>query len=251
MRPINFTLLILSFLLTACNTTVPVDEEVVANTPTHPKVSQRPVYKESKKEKDIEPGDPRFRPVRNASVETIQLPSGSLFNPHNAVDIYQASSQYSVGDMVLVQVDESTSANKSINYKSDKKGSFELKPVSLNIGPIGLGENDLNADYEQTKDFNSEAKAKQKNSLKGDITVYVTEVRNNGNLIVAGEKWITLNTGEEFIRFSGEIRSTDISLHNTISSVKVGNAHIEYSGVGEMQDNQDPSLIGKIFSILD
>ena len=50
MRPINFALLTLSFLLTACSTTVPVDEEVVANSPTHPKVSQRPVYKENKKD---------------------------------------------------------------------------------------------------------------------------------------------------------------------------------------------------------
>jgi len=179
------------------------------------------------------------------------MPSGSLFNPQRAIGLYQPASHYQVGDMILVQVEEKTSADKSVKFKTDKKGHFELQPVTFNAGPINIGDNDLNAEYEQEKDFDSSAQTKQKNSLRGDITVYVLEVLANGNLIVAGEKWITLNTGEEFIRFSGEIRVSDISIDNTISSVKIGNAHIEYSGVGEMQDNQDPSLLGKLFSILD
>ena len=234
--------------MASCAHNKPLDQQVVQDIPTHPKATQRPV---SKKPADVKPGDPKYRPVRSSYVETVKLPTGSLFDENRALGLYQPASYYKIGDMILVQVEEKTTADKSLRFKTDKKGNFELKPVSLNAGPITVGGNDLAADYEQTKDFNSSAKTKQNNSLRGDITVYVLDIMPNGNLIVAGEKWITLNTGEEFIRFSGEIRVNDIDIDNTISSVKVGNAHIEYSGVGELHENQEASLLSKLFGILD
>jgi flagellar L-ring protein precursor FlgH len=245
---LNSLFIIMLCLTTACSNTPPVDEQVVANSPTHPKVSQRPVVK---KEQQVAPGDPKFSPIRRSDVAAIQVPSGSLFNPRLAIGLYQPANHYQVGDMILVKIKENTSADKSVNYKSGKKGHFELDPVTLNAGSIKVANGDLNAEYEQSKDFDSSAKTKQNNSLRGDITVYVTEVLNNGNLLVAGEKWITLNTGEEYIRFSGEIRVSEVGLDHTIASVKVGNAHIEYSGVGEMHDNQKASLLAKLFGIFE
>lgn len=244
----RFISLSVSLLVVACANNKPLDQQVVEDIPTHPKAVQRPV---SKNAKDVTPGDPKYRPVRSNYVDTVKLPTGSLFDENRALGLYQPASYYKIGDMILVQVKEKTTADKSLRFKTDKKGNFELKPVSLNAGPIAVSGNDLTADYEQSKDFNSSAKTKQNNSLTGDITVYVLDIMPNGNLIVAGEKWITLNTGEEFIRFSGEIRVNDIDIDNTINSVKVGNAHIEYSGVGELHENQEASLLSKLFGILD
>jgi len=248
MRHINSILVVVCCFLTACSNTVPVDEQIVVDSPTNPKVSQRAV---SNKKAKVTPGDPKFSPIRSNRIRNIQLPSGSLFNPQQAIGLYQPSNHYQVGDMILVEVSEKTSAKKSLNFKSNKKGHFELEPVAFNAGSIKVGGDDLNAEYKQSKDFDSSAQTNQKNALEGDITVYVTEVLNNGNLMIAGEKWITLNLGEEYIRFSGEVRVSDIGLDHTVHSVRVGNAHIQYSGIGEMQDNQDPSLIGKLFGIFD
>jgi flagellar L-ring protein precursor FlgH len=235
-------------LLQACSSKVALDEQVVADIPSNPKVSQQPLVRKSP---EIMRGESDFRPIRPAQTTQVRAPSGSLFSPRKAIGLYQPSSHYSVGDMILVRLEEKTSATKSLNYRADKSGRFALEPVTLNLGPVNVGNNDLNADYEQEKEFDSSAQTKQKNFLKGDITVYVWEVMNNGNLIVAGEKWITLNKGEEYIRFSGEVRIEDVALDNTISSVKVGNARIEFSGKGEMQENQSPSLISKLFGIID
>lgn len=245
-RPI-YPLIIIS-LITGCSNTASLDEQVVANSQSHPKVSQQPALDNSE---EIKPGNPKYRPIRNTAIENVQLPNGSLFNPRRAIGLYQPRDNYHVGDMILVKVTENTSANKSLNYKTNKKGEFDLQPVTLNAGSIKVGDNDLSANFEQSKDFDSSAQTKQKNSLEGDITVYVVEVLNNGNIIVAGEKWITLNTGQEFIRFSGEIRISDISPDNTIASIKIGNSHIEYSGIGDMQNNQEASLLGKFFGIFD
>ena len=248
MKHLKLALLTLLIALSGCSSNPPADEQVIADSPTNPKVSQRII---TDKQEQVTPGDPKFRPVRSYGKESLMIPSGSLFRPERAIGLYQPTSLYYVGDMILVRLEEKTSADKSLRFKTDKKGVFELQPVTLNAGPIQIGGNDLNAEYEQANDFDSSAQTKQKNSLKGDITVYVTDIMPNGNLLIAGEKWLTLNTGEEYIRFSGEVRVGDIAKDNSISSVKVGNARIEYSGTGKQQDNQKASFIGKLFGLLE
>ena len=95
----------------------------------------------------------------------------------------------------------------------------------------------LNASIASNEDFKSKGKSEQKNSLTGNIGVTVTEVLANGNLIVQGEKLVTINQGDEYIQLSGTVRSRDVGLDNKISSSKVANAQIVYSGVGLTHDS--------------
>ena len=247
----NHTRLILpclaSLLLGACSNTQ-VLEKVSAL--KEPEISQRPVS-EPEKPRPATRGDADYRPIHPTPVTAVTPPNGSLFTPTLAIGIYQPVNPYQVGDMILVELDEEMSANKSLNYKADKKDSFDLQPVVINAGPLQVSGDKLNVDYRQDRNFDSSAQTEQKNSLKGTITVFVRQILANGNLVVSGEKWLTLNKGKEFIRFSGEIRPRDIArANNTISSVNVGNARIEFSAQGEQQDNQDPSMLSKLFNIL-
>jgi len=234
-------------LVLAC-ASVPADEQLVAESPTHPNVTQRIAQQQ---ETEVNRGHASFRPVKIENTEAITLPSGSLFRANRAIGLYQPNSKYEIGDMILVRLEEQMSANKQLDYKTQKSDSFTLKPVTLNAGSINVSGDKLNAEYDQEKDFDSSAQSKQSNSLMGDITVFVREFTHNGNLIVAGEKWMTLNKGKEYIRFSGEIRAVDIGKDNTISSVKVGNSQIEFTGQGDLQENQEGSFLGTLFSILD
>ncbi len=56
------------------------------------------------------------------------------------------------------------------------------------------------------RDFDGSASSTQQNTLQGAITVVVQEVLPNGLLRIRGEKSLTLNQGEEFIRVSGYVR---------------------------------------------
>jgi len=76
----------------------------------------------------------------------------------------------------------------------------------------------------------------QNNSLGGDITVSVVNVLPNGNLVVRGEKLITLTNGDEYVQVSGVIRPDDIQPDNTILSKRIANAQITYSGDGNMNE---------------
>ena len=74
------------------------------------------------------------------------------------------------------------------------------------------------------------------------------QVLGNGNLIVRGEKWITINNGDEFIRLNGIIRPQDISADNQIDSIKVANARIQYSGTGAFADAQKAGWLARFFN---
>lgn len=232
--------------LCSCAQTTSVDQQVIEKIPTNPLVNQRAI---EQKNKEVMPDDPFFRPIRMEDVDTIEVPTGSLFNSSNAASLYQLHKNYHVGDMILIKLDESTSSKKSLDFKSDKSSNFDLGPVSVNAGAIKINEGDFSIGHKQDSEMDSSAQTKQSNSLNGDITVYVLEILPNRNLVVAGEKWIKLNTGQEYVRFSGEVRTLDIDAENTIISSKVGNARIEYSGKGVLHDNQKDSMLGKLFSI--
>lgn len=238
--------LLIIFTITGCAQTVTEEEEVVASSPTNPKVEQRAVSPDSS---EPAPGDPTYAPPRAYPVDQVRIPSGSLFNPELAMGLYERHTRYRIGDMILVKLDEETQSEKSLDYNQDKNSSFDIEPLTLRVGGIQIEGDNLEVDHAQDSEFESSSQASQSNSLQGSITVYVTAITPAGNLLITGEKWITMNQGKEYIRFSGEVRKQDVDESNTVMSSKVGNALIEYSGTGELQNNQKRSVIDKLFAI--
>jgi flagellar L-ring protein precursor FlgH len=120
--------------------------------------------------------------------------------------------------------------------------------------PVGGNElkvGDYNFSYElsNNNNFTGNASANQSNSISGSISVEVIDVLANGNLVIRGEKWLTLNTGDEYIRLSGTIRPDDIDYDNTIASTRISNARIQYSGTGDQQDMQEPGFLARFFNV--
>ncbi len=85
-------------------------------------------------------------------------------------------------------------------------------------------------------------------SLVGDIAVTVVARYPNGNLLVRGDKWVTLNQGREFIRLSGVIRPFDIEPDNSIASSKVADARITYSSEGVLAEANRMGLLTRFFN---
>ncbi|MDF3013473.1 MAG: flgH, partial [Cellvibrio sp.] len=125
--------------------------------------------------------------------------------------------------------------------------------VDFNAGPL-LGANptikgrEFTTTLEQDRTFDGSADADQSNSLQGNITVTIAEILPNGNLMVRGEKWITLNRGDEFIRISGLVRPEDIAPDNTILSTRLANAKISYSGTGALADASSMGWLSRFFN---
>lgn len=205
-----------------------------------------------------EPNDPNYAPVQPASLLPPQIQDGSIYRAGFATDLWMDQRARRVGDAITILLSESTTSSKS-NTASIKKDSavntanptlFGLSPNlhPNKILPSGEGGVTLENDIASNSNFSGEADADQKNSLKGQITVTVSEVLPNGLLRVRGEKWLMLSKGEEFIRITGLIRPSDISTSNTVTSTQIADARITYSGRGALADANNPGWLTRFFN---
>ena len=96
--------------------------------------------------------------------------------------------------------------------------------------------------------FNGTGAANQSNSLNGRLTVVVTRVYENGNLWIQGEKKLTLNQGEEFVRVAGLVRPEDIQPGNNVDSSRIAQAEISYTGSGGVADSTKQGWFGQIMN---
>jgi flagellar L-ring protein precursor FlgH len=170
--------------------------------------------------------------------------------------IYQQAGPYSlvgdikahyVGDTITVQLAEKTQASKSASTDAKKDAAVDTGIPILAGTTIKLnGNNLLTNKFESKEDFTGQGSSSQSNSLNGNITVTVSQVLPNGNLVVRGEKWLTLNQGEEYVQIQGIVRPADIGADNSIPSYRVADARITYSGKGTLNDANRPGFLTRM-----
>jgi len=189
----------------------------------------------------VPPRDPEFAPVQPASLRAPIQNSGSIYQSGYDMRLFEDNKAMRVGDVLTIKLKELTLANKADDLSAKKKNSL------LAEAPMILGNpTSVETEIKTTKDFQGEGAANQSNSLIGDISVTVTELLPNGNLKVRGEKRVTLNQGNEYIRLSGIVRPVDIDPDNTIASDKVADATIMYIGDGAMADASKMGWLSRI-----
>jgi len=174
--------------------------------------------------------------------------NGSLFQG-NSLSMFQDPKPYRIGDIITVKLQESTSASKSAGTNSTKEDSLVLTtPTIFGANPTYNGKDILAMDIAPEREFAGAGDSSQSNSLTGEITVTVVDILPNNNLVVQGEKWFTLNQGKEYIRISGVVRPQDVLPDNTLSSSKLADAQIAYSGEGFIADANNQGWLGQFFN---
>ena len=197
---------------------------------------------------DVTKEEPFFAPLMPEIPSEQVVATGSLYQQNWSNGLYSDTKARRVGDIITVILMENTQASKSAKTETKKETDTSLSPlVGLNGAAPTIGGNSLQLGVESDSNFKGDAKSNQSNSLNGEITVHVLRVLPNGNLIIRGEKWLTLNTGQEFIRLTGIVRAEDISASNTVNSTRVANARISYSGKGSLAEAQEPGWLSRFF----
>ena len=189
----------------------------------------------------IRPSDKEeFAPVvRPLSLAQPSYNNGSLFQSDTML-LFQDPRPHKIGDILTVLLQENTNASKSASTATKKSDSNTLTSPTL-FGNLVTdnGTEILNTDIANDREFSGEGDSSQSNSLNGNLTVTVVDVLSNGNLVVQGEKWLTLNQGDEYVRLAGVVRPQDISANNTIPSTRIADAQIAYSGEGFVQESNE------------
>lgn len=195
------------------------------------------------------PNDPTYAPVMTPTPEQQPATNGSLFRASGGgMDLFSDRTARQVGDILTVVLQESTQSRKSSNVGISKDSDVNIGDVSLLGRAVTAGGYGLSANAASRRDFSGEADANQSNNLRGNISVTVVNVWPNGTLEIRGEKWMTLNRGDEYIRISGLVRPEDIQPNNQISSNHVANARITYAGTGTLADSQSMGWLGRFFN---
>lgn len=193
--------------------------------------------------------DPYFSPLVPDQPSRPLTQNGSLFAQSYSNSLYADNKARHEGDIITVVLRESTQASKKAKTEMQKDSSTSFAPmVGLGGRNVSVAGNVLQFGADSTSDYKGDSKADQSNSLVGNISVNVLQVLNNGNLVIRGEKWLTLNTGKEYIRLTGVIRSQDVDVNNTVESTKIANARIEYSGTGAHHNGQSPGWLSRFFN---
>jgi len=197
----------------------------------------------------IAANDPFYAPAVPLEKRDQIAANGSLFSAVIANSLYSDVKARRVGDIITVRLSENTNATKSAGTSTSKDTSVDVQPITgLGANPIRIGNETIQLGLNAGNEFSGDAQATQRNSLQGNISVTVVEVLPNQNLIIRGEKWLTLNNGDEYIRLTGVIRPADVTPTNEIQSTKIANARIQYSGTGSFARAQEKGWLTQFFS---
>ena len=202
--------------------------------------------------------DPEYATVRPVAVPIKESSDGAIFNINTNVSFYEDYRARRVGDILTVKLEEKTSAEKESETTVSKSSSNSItNPTVFGTTPefdlpgfLPLANNKKNNmafSLGSTHNFKGGGDSDLSNKLSGDISVSVVEVLPNGNMIIRGEKIMTINQGNEYLRISGTISPRDIDSNNSISSKRIANAKISYVGDGPTNDGNVVGWLSRFF----
>ena len=221
MRLIHYILLFCAPLLTACSTFV---EDVASE---------------------------QFMPIIPDAANEEKIIDGAIYSGKSKGLFATERIASKVGDIVTVALNESFNASKSQSAASGKTDNFGVTlPNGILNDLMGRGVNDADYGFGATQTFNGSGTASQSNAITGLVSASVVRIFDNGNLEVLGQKKLTLNNGDEYVRVKGVVRPQDIGAGNIVNSNRLANAEITYIGAGEMADTAKRGWLSKLVTVV-
>lgn len=202
--------------------------------------------------------DPAYAAVRPPLPPVQPEANGAIYQPGFDTRLFEDVKARRVGDILTVTLVENTAASKDSATEIEKDTSTTITNPTIfgttpefnlpGFLPLANTKNvDLSTSLSSSHEFDGSSSSSQNNNLSGSITVSVVEVLPNGNLVVRGEKRVTLNQGNEYVRISGIVRATDVLSNNTVLSTQIADATIMYTGEGSGNDANVIGWLAKFF----
>ena len=184
---------------------------------------------------------PDFAPVYPLAKDQTAPATGGIYGNRQSDAWFGRGRNYQIGDLITVMLNESTQADRSQKTDISRDASNTALPKGANtlLGNVHPFFDGLSLNAAKTTST-GKGSAAQAASLTGSVTVTVTEILANGNLVVRGEKKLGLSEGTEVIQVAGVIRPQDIGPNGTVQSLRLANAQISYRGSGDLANASKP-----------
>jgi flagellar L-ring protein precursor FlgH len=174
--------------------------------------------------------------------------NGAIYQSGHDQELFDNAVARRVGDILTIQLLESTAATKSAVTTTKKDTTTTLPGANILGGALTIhGRNVLSGSLADSSAFDGEGTSAQSNQLTGYISVTVAKRLANGNLLVRGQRWFALNQGSEYVQIQGIVRPMDIGPDNIVPSYSVADASISYGGQGALDDSNTKSWLARFF----
>jgi flagellar L-ring protein FlgH len=189
-----------------------------------------------------------YAPVHAEPAMFAAAPTGSIYQPGARGLFVNDRRATAVGDVLTVQFTERFQGTKSQTASGGKSSSFEMAlPTALVGAEFDMG----SLGSSSAQNFSGRGAAAQSSSLTGRLSVSVVRVLPNGHLEIMGQKRLTLNQGNEYVRLTGVIRPDDIGSDNVVMSERIAHADIRYIGAGDTADTARRGWLSRVISVVD
>jgi flagellar L-ring protein precursor FlgH len=180
---------------------------------------------------------------------------GSLYNPAQAEYLYADNRARRLGDIVLINVSETTDAEHKADTKAERntETNFGVDADGVN-GVLGgvlnsFGLNKLagtSIDSGAKNNFKSTAETTRESTFTATVAVRIVKVLPGDVFQVEGARQVRINNETEILVVRGLLRKRDIGPDNTVESGYLANAQIEVYGQGILADKQKPGWLSRI-----
>jgi flagellar L-ring protein precursor FlgH len=171
---------------------------------------------------------------------------------HRSVRLYEDFTARRVGDVLTIVINERSVIDNDISRTRDKKsdrestagGFVDLKDLWSSLsGKFEVPEVGVSSSSSSAFEGNAEYEADR--SVVDQITVTVTDVLPNGNLVVAGARRRNVDGDVQVVQVSGIVRPLDITFENTVSSARVAQFHMAVGAAGPDTHFTHPGWFGR------
>ena len=150
---------------------------------------------------------------------------------------------HAIGDIVTIVVQENNGATRNNNTTTSKKASVNASIASFLYGPAASGLLTKGGaypamNYTQDNEFNGGGQINNQETINAQIAVRVIDALPNGNLVIEGRRQTAFAGEKQDAILRGVIRADDVAANNTVLSVNVADATIQFVSNGAVTDNQ-------------
>jgi flagellar L-ring protein precursor FlgH len=149
---------------------------------------------------------------------------------------------YRIGDSLTVVVVEAASASSSANTQTKKATDMSAAAAAT----WDSTNHNASAKLGLSDDFTGKGSIERSGKLAAQITVTVTGITGNGELLVSGRQVIAVNNEKQEIALKGRVRPYDIMANNSVLSSRLADASISYIGEGWLAEQQHPGFLSRI-----
>lgn len=181
---------------------------------------------------------------------------GAIYAQNMPVKIFSDCRARSIGDIVTVNIVETSNASKKATTKTGRTTSV-AGGISALLGYEGAIE-DRNSRFSAdsmieggiASDFDGSGTTTRNETVTASISCRVASVLPNGNLAIRGSREIRVNNETQYMILTGVIRPEDIAADNSIISSYVADARITYTGRGVLSEKQSPGWLARILDYI-